>query len=157
MISIEALEIDSDSDAVLDVVRNTFLKCVAPSYSEEGNREFLKFIGKDEFLKRQKNTHFTLVAKEEKRIVGVIEYRKYDHICLFFVIPEMQRRGIGKILMSGLLKKIRSESPEQSSVSVNSSPNAVDGYKVFGFVTTGPLKEINGIKFVPMEMNIQRM
>lgn len=82
--------------------------------------------------------------------------RDYCHVSLLFVDPIHQRNGIGLMLVNAALRLIKIHAPEVREVTVNSSPNAVDAYKRFGFRVTGDLQFKNGIAFVPMTFSLEK-
>jgi GNAT superfamily N-acetyltransferase len=139
---------------VADMVVRTFMHDVAPAYGQEGVREFLKYAQINAFELRFQNNHFVLVAESEGQLVGMIEMRNHDHVSLFFVDPQHQRQGIGRELFQRAVDLCRAARPGILHITVNSSPNAVKAYEDFGFHATSAMKEINGIKFVPMEVEI---
>ena len=136
--------------AVADLVVRTFVHDVAPAYVQQGVQEFLKYAQVDAFEERFQKKHFVLVAETEGKIVGMIEMRNHDHVSLFFVDPYHQSKGIGRELFQHALDLCRAARPGSLQITVNSSPNAVKAYEDFGFRAADEMKEINGIKFVPM-------
>lgn len=71
------------------------------------------------------------------RIGGVVLVKKYWNLSNLFVLPTLQRRGIGRQLLETALAGCRDRSPK-GKVMVNSSTVAVEFYKAMGFVQTGP-------------------
>lgn len=136
------------------LIVSVFSEFVAPLYTPEGIEEFSRYIGPDDLRERFLSNHFTLVATTDERIVGVIEVRDENHICLFFVDGDSQNRGIGRTLLEQALAMCRENSPAISTVSVNSSPNSVAVYERLGFVPTGPEQTKNGITSVPMTLTL---
>ena len=113
-------------------------------------REFLGDIEPSLLRERFLSNHFTLVAIQDKRMVGVIMVRDFDHVCLFFVAKDLHRHGIGRGLFDRALKMCKENRPDLEAVSVNSSPNSVEVYRRLGFLPIGPRQTTNGITFVPM-------
>lgn len=141
---------------VSDLVASTFQHDVAPHYSQEGIHEFLSYANPEALKTRLARNHVVLVAYQDESIVGMIELRDYCHVSLLFVDPIRQRNGIGLMLMTEALRLIRIHDSEVHEVTVNSSPNAVEAYKRFGFQVTGDLQVKNGIGFVPMTLSFER-
>lgn len=141
-----------EETAVSNLVATTFQHDVAPHYAQEGIHEFLAYANPSALQDRQSRNHIILVASQNESIVGVLELRDYCHVSLLFVEPSQQRQGVGRLLMNEALRSIRAHHPETKEVTVNSSPNAVEAYKRFGFQTTGELQVKNGIGFVPMAL-----
>jgi predicted GNAT family N-acyltransferase len=61
----------------------------------------------------------------------------------------MQGQGIGKRLLSALLN-----TTDSTEISLRSSVNAVGFYKSYGFEVTGNEADFNGIRFVPMSLQL---
>lgn len=143
-----------EEQRVLDLVRQVFDSNVAPAYSRQGNEEFYKYLKLEDFLQRIQTNHQIFVAKDSmSQVVGVIEIRNSCHISLLFVRDDLQRSGIGRALVEQAIAVAKSAGV--GSMTVNSSPNAVSGYESFGFRKTAEEQIINGIKFIPMTMNVE--
>ena len=86
-------------------------------------------------------------AFDGEKLAGVIATRNQGtHITLFFVDKTYHRQGIGKHLFE-LVKADNST----GTITVNSSPYAVEIYKRLGFTPTGPEEISDGIRFTHME------
>ena len=87
-------------------------------------------------------------AFENNVLKGIIATnRKKKHISLFFVDKGSQGKGIGKKLMSVIMKD-----NENSYITVNSSRYGVLIYEKLGFVKMEEEKEQDGLKFTPMKL-----
>jgi ribosomal protein S18 acetylase RimI-like enzyme len=95
------------------------------------------------------------VAETQGRMVGAIEVRNWDHISLFFVDGELQRKGIGRELWRRALQACLASRPDGDRITVHSSPNAVEAYRRLGFRVEGAEQTVNGIRFVPMAFAFQ--
>jgi ribosomal protein S18 acetylase RimI-like enzyme len=155
MIKIEFMR-PGEERAVSDLVTSTFQHDVAPLYAQEGIHEFLSYADPGALRTRLSRNHVVLVASQDKSIVGMIELRDYCHVSMLFVDPMHQRQGVGLLLVNEALRLIKEHNPEVGEVTVNSSPNAVEAYKRFGFQITGELQVKNGIGFVPMTLSLER-
>jgi len=76
------------------------------------------------------------VALEGGAIVGIAVVKPPSHIYHLFVRSDRQRSGIGRRLMNEALWFI-SDRSGRATVTVNSSLNAVDAYRKFGFRNAG--------------------
>ena len=141
--------------AVIDLIQSVFMHDVAPSFSDLGIQEFLRYADKDKMLERQEANHFSLVASANGTIIGIIEIRNCTHISLLFVDSRYQRMGIGKALFQHALHICMTNKPDVIAMSVNASPNAVSAYKHFGFIPTDKEINSNGIRFTPMRKSIK--
>jgi GNAT superfamily N-acetyltransferase len=140
--------------AVSRLVEQVFGHDVAHLYAEEGVREFLAYATADKIVDRSARDHHVLVAVAGDTLISMIEIRHADHVSMFYVDPAYQRQGVGRKLLACGLAFCREQRPDLHTVTVNSSPNAVDAYQRFGFRATGPLQVKNGIGFVPMVLDL---
>ena len=79
------------------------------------------------------------------KIVGMLAGRK-DHINLLFVSGEHHRKGIARKLLNTMIDYYK-----PSTITVNSSPYALEAYKRLGFREICEEKIENGIRFTPMK------
>jgi GNAT superfamily N-acetyltransferase len=135
-----------------DFVARVFNDFIASSFSQEGVRGLLSYVLPDLLRNRRAANHFVLAAELRGRIVGLIEVRNCDHISLFFVEGELQRKGIGKHLWHEALERCRVNRPDLTHITVHSSPNAVEAYSRLGFEPEGPEQTVKGIRFVSMAL-----
>lgn len=131
-----------------ELVKRVFDASISKDYDENGREEFFKFVNSDEKLNSLDIWGYYI----EDRLIGVIGTRdEISHISLFFVDTEFQRHSFGKKLLQTIVEASKSE-----LISVNSAPSAVNAYKYMGFVATDSVIESNGIKYVPMELKVNR-
>lgn len=148
---IEELKLDN-LEETLKVVEITFMKFVAPDYTEEGIRNFLKFINYDSIKENLSKNMKMYIAKIDEKIVGVIGYRDNSHINLLFVLDKYHYNGISKSLYNLFVENCKKIGTER--ITVNSSPYAHDIYLKFGFIDDNKMQEVDGIKFYPMHKDI---
>lgn len=141
---------DGEENAISELVTRVFNEFVAPGYDHEGIDTFMDYTEPDAINLRSLLGHnFALTAKAGGVIVGAIEVRGYEHICLLFVDKEYQHRGIaGELIRRAIVKC--SKRPGFDRLSVNSSPFAVPVYTRMGFVQTDKEQLQDGIRYVPM-------
>ena len=127
---------------VIQLIKQTFLECVAPDYDEPGINNFFKFAEDEDLLKQL----VFYAALHNNKIIGILAVDdKLNHICLFFVDKDLQNTGIG----TALFKRFLNESMPEA-VTVNSSPFAVKVYEKLGFTTTGSRQVSDGTAYIPM-------
>lgn len=132
----------SEKADAISLVWEVFLEFEAPDYRENGIQTFQDFIRDEEVI----NGHKFYGAYEKENLVGVIATRHNDtHIALFFVRRDYQRRGIGRKLFETILQYCM-----VNTITVNSSPFAVEAYHKLGFIDTDTELTIQGIRFTPM-------
>ncbi len=150
-ISFRPMKPGEEAGAV-DFVLSVFTEFVAPQFSQEGIAEFKKFICADAFAERLSAGNIILLAESGPKIVGIIEMRENSHIALLFVESLYQCKGIGKELIRRSIEICRNRRPDIKKITVNSSPNAYNAYKKYGFRGIDDEKVKNGIRFIPMAL-----
>jgi GNAT superfamily N-acetyltransferase len=145
--------LEKESSKVFELVKAGFDEFVKPDLTEEGTSEF--FRAAQNFIFDKPNNHFIFVANFENAIIGMIDVRDNNHICLFFVDKKFQKEGVGRKLLEQALSKCISQAPEIRSIDINSSTFAVNAYERLGFVQTQEEQLANGIRFVPMVKTIR--
>jgi GNAT superfamily N-acetyltransferase len=144
-----------DLPNIKKLVNTVFDENVAHLYSAEGIRTFKGHIELEKMRERMRRNYWALIAENrDLELFGTIFLKNRDHINLFFVRTDSERKGIGRALLDKAVKTIKEEDPSVNKITVNSSPNAVDAYSRLGFTVTGEEKVLHGIRFVPMELLI---
>lgn len=143
-----------EEDRVFDLVRSGFDEFVLPDLTEEGAKEF--FRAAREMVYERPDGHFLLTSRSENDIVGMIDVRDNNHICLFFVARAYQRKGIGRGLLEHAIALCMERDPAVTAIDVHSSLFAVQPYQYLGFQQTKPVQTINGIRFVPMIKSLKK-
>ena len=144
----------SEETEVSDLIIRVFNEFIAPSYSQEGINEFLKYAHPDALLFRSQKNHFVLLATVQNRMIGMIEIHDYRHVSMLFVDGSFQRKGISRELLRQALEICRKNEPGLCKVTVHSSPNSIHIYKRLGFLPTNSEQVINGIRFTPMTLEL---
>lgn len=136
--------------AISAFIKEVFDEFVGPDYAAEGKEEFYKYISTESIKNRSAKNHFMLFALDKhKQLIGLLEMRNKDHISLLFVRKDMQRKGIGRKLLSAAIEKVK---PKE--ISVNSGPNSIKAYEKMGFRKCSEEKTVNGIRFTPMSLDV---
>ena len=136
--------------AIQALVHEVFMRDVAPCYGIDGVDEFGRYNALRAYYDRQVNNHDLLVATRDGSIVGMLEMRETRHISLLFVTGALQRKGVGRALLREALEIVAGHNSLPAEVTVNSSPNAVEGYLRMGFELNGSEQVVNGIRYQPM-------
>ncbi len=144
-----------DYESTWKLVQRVYDKFVAPDYSDEGNSKYYSSVTLSFIEKWKREQRISLIAKTDKRVVGIIDLKNNNHLTMFFVDDRYQNQGIGtELLKKAIIKAIENDS-ELSYLEVNSSPFAVKVYEKLGFHKISEEKELFGIKFTEMKMPIQ--
>lgn len=140
--------------AVSELIRKVYDEFVAPNYSADGNRFFYDWIEPHKIRVRQLNGRNMFVAQEGASVIGVMEIRDNNRISLLFVDKDYHGRGIARSLFHVALKQCIQRDSSLSKFYVHASPYSVPVYKKLGFIAVDKMQEQNGLKYLPMEMNI---
>ena len=138
----------NDIEEISDLVKRIYLKYNSKIDTEEGIKNILIFISAENIkLRFFIEGALMLVARDEnKKIIGVIELRNFEHISLFFVDDKYFKLGIGKKLFEKAKNIFGTE-----KYSVNASDYGLEFYKKLGFIQiTDSIKIEKGVHFYPM-------
>lgn len=138
----------NDIEEISDLVKRIYLKYNSKIDTEEGIKNILIFISAENMrLRFFIEGALMLVARDEnKKIIGVIELRNFEHISLFFVDDKYFKLGIGKKLFEEAKNIFGAE-----KYSVNASDYGLEFYKKLGFIQiTDSIKIEKGVHFYPM-------
>lgn len=112
-----------------------------------GAHPLLATLTAESFAQRLLSTQFAhYVVEEDNRLCGMIAIRDGNHVHHLFVHDDTRRRGIARQLWEHALRLHGNR-----AYTVNSSEIAVPVYARFGFISSGPARTANGVRFVPME------
>lgn len=136
---------------VHNLITSVFNEFVGFEYTEEGNKVFNDFIKPENILERHKNGNIILTYEKNGGIIGMIEVRGNNHICLFFVDKKYHNKGIGRKLFNEILLLIEGKT---EYFEVNASPFSEEIDSKLGFKSYGKKTEKNGILFIPMRMEL---
>lgn len=143
-----------DFDEISDLVNRVFDKYIRPGYSKEGCTVFHKFVGPKEILERYNTGEFPLwVGNVDKKIVGTIGLRNWEHICLLFVDEKFHKLGIAKRLFE-IARDAAIAKKQITEMTVHSSPYAIEVYKKLGFMALDEEHEQDGIRYIPMKLHL---
>ena len=120
---------DKDAAEVSNVIAQSFRTLISHSYTKESVEDQIKENSPKKILEKAKKVKY-FVAVEKGKILGFGGYNP-EKIHTFFVLPEMQGKGIG----SKILEKVLSEAKTEGIKSIKcwSTFNAENFYSSFGF------------------------
>ncbi len=127
-----------------------FQEFEAPDYTPQGIEEFRKFISyRSVIAKFEKEELSFWGGYVNRELVGVIATRGLNHICLLFVKKEFHRQGFARRLVQKVVERCAKEC-NTTTITVNSSPYAIEFYHRLGFIDTDIEQNVNGMRFTPM-------
>lgn len=151
--NIQEIQSEEIGEASL-MIKVVFKEFISSDYTKEGISQFNSFVDEGTIKERLAAGSLILVAKEGETIAGLIEIRDGSHIPLFFVRGEFQGKGLGRRLFRKAIKKNAELNPSVELLTVNSSPHAVDIYKSLGFRNSAAVQVKSGIRYFPMQYEI---
>ena len=139
----------------LDLVRKVFDEFESPYYSKEGVSSFYKFIDINNILEQYTNSSLYFYGCfVNDTIVGMIAIKDFIHISLLFVDKQYHKQGIARNLFDHIIEISQEKNPSLKTITVNSSPYAVEVYHKFGFIDVSSEQVVDGIRFTPMELKL---
>ncbi len=147
-----------EAGAVAALARRVFDSCVASGVSNAGRRSFMAYARPVRILERLDRRHRVLVAEMEGRLAGMIEVRDDTHIAMLFVERDAQRHGIARALIAAAFPgegpqhsaATRAAAGADTTITVNATPGSIEAYSHLGFRPTGPERESDGLRVLPM-------
>lgn len=136
---------------ITSLIKSIFDEFVGFEYSDEGTMVFNDFIKPEQIVDRYNKGDILLTYEEDDKTIGIIEVRNNNHICLFFVDKKYHNKGVGKKLFHAILEKVKGKT---GFIEVNASPFSEKIYAKLGFIKLSELKETNGIKYIPMKIDL---
>lgn len=135
-------------------IAKIFNEFVAPEFSDQGIKTFLVTNTEADLRDRLRKGATLILAEENGILVGVIEVVDQTHISRFFVEGSYQKRGVGRGLLERAIRLCLHENPNPLTLTVNSSPNSVAAYESLGFKRTADEQVSDGIRYVPMVLEV---
>lgn len=139
----------SDAPEISRLVSKLASTHVGPTLGVGGVEKLLESMDVESTIKRMAEGYPHWVAVDGDAIVGVAVVQPPSHIHHLFVRADRQRSGIGRLLLNEALQFI-SDNTSAAKITVNSSLNAVDVYRRFGFSSKVDPVEVGGVRFLPM-------
>lgn len=152
-IKIKALE-NENLEEVTKLIESVFIEFEAPDYEKEGVDFFINYISVESLKSKIEKKEISIWgAFSNGGIIGVIAMRPPCAISLLFVDKIHHRKGVARELLNYALKEYNKDF---LTVTVNSSPYAVNIYKKMGFIEVEKEEENLGIRFQPMELRYDK-
>jgi GNAT superfamily N-acetyltransferase len=140
-----------DSAAISDLIRPLAEKYIAREFSPEGAR-YLPASMEPAAIKGYLESGYQYhVAEQDGVIAGAVAVRENKHVYHLFVAEPFQGRGLARRLWHVARDACR-QAGNPGEFTVNSSRFAVEMYRKFGFVETGPPETKSGVTSVPMKL-----
>jgi GNAT superfamily N-acetyltransferase len=139
-----------DSERIATLISELAVTFIVHEFSPEGRGRFMAEHTPTSIEERIRAGFSYHVAEVSCEIVGVVGVRDSSHLYHLFVAEAFQGRGLGRKLWEHA-KTICMEKGSPGAFTVNASRNAVAVYERLGFAVTAPVRDIGGVRFVPMK------
>lgn len=152
MISIRMATVE-DAEKISSLLVDLSEEFIVPEFTSAGREYFLDQLSPENMRERFAGEFRFWLAENGIDLAGVAAIRGNAHLYYLFVAKPYQGRGLAKRLWL----MVRDECMARGNpgpITVNASIYAATAYEQLGFVRTGPIKEINGVLYVPMEYSI---
>jgi len=135
------------------VIQAALTKFILPECSEQGAQRLLGATSPSAILSEIRDGTVYFLAKSNDKIVGVVGLRSNCHLYHLFVLPDVQKGGIGKSLWR-FVHDFAVNELCATCITVNASMNAVKFYRQLGFEPVSEYRIRHGIKDIPMKFTL---
>lgn len=127
---------------------------IGDDYTVEGIKNFYEYIDASKLKRRIEEGSVMIAALDDFKLVGIVEIKDNKHVSLLFVNKDYHDFGIGRKLIDEALDI--GNVNELKSISLNSSPNAMEIYKGIGFKAADKKQTKDGVVYIPMELELPK-
>jgi len=129
-------------------------KYIAAEFSSEARRILLDSMTPNAVEGYLRSGYCYHLAEDQEMLAGVVGMRPGGHLYHLFVSEPYQGRGLARRLWDVSREAALLADP-LPAFTVNSSRLAVDVYRKFGFVETGPPETKDGVTYFPMKYTVK--
>lgn len=138
-----------DVAAISELLIQLAERFIVGSYSEEGRDTLLKSFSPKAIHAYFEQGYRYHVGETDGTIIGVVATKDNGHLYHLFVHETCQGRGYARALWE-VAKADCLARGSPGRFTVNSSLNAQDVYRAFGFEPIDGIRDSGGVKFIPM-------
>jgi len=139
---------ESDAECVIEVIKESFLESVAPSWSDDATAIFLeKDISLGTLSNLVSNGYISLKATKDGTVLGVLLFSSDSKLAHLFVKPSVYKQGVAKLLFRSALNHVKDD---VVYISLTSTEYAVSAYERLGFKKASSAFKYNDCIFQPM-------
>jgi N-acetylglutamate synthase-like GNAT family acetyltransferase len=128
-------------------------KFIAVGFSEAGLASMRDSMKPEAILNYIEIGYRYHVAEIEGKIIGAVATRENTHLYHLFIEESHQGKGYSRELWE-VAKSACISAGNDKYFTVNSSLNAQDVYKSWGFIPISGIRETNGVKDMPMKLEL---
>ena len=136
-----------DLNSVINLIEDVSFSDILPHLNDDGKSEFTNRIIPDVKTTFYDSNFQTVKLVKNNKIVGFVAIRDENYLTHLFIAKSEQGQGFGRLLLENILSKHSGK-----TISLRSSVNAVSFYESCGFNCSGPESQVNGLRFVPMQI-----
>lgn len=144
----------SDRHLISSVIIKSASKDLFTGLSETGIQTFIQSVTPEQIEFCFNNSCQYYIVHQENQAIGVIAIHKNVHIYHLFILPDFQRKGVGKMLWEATLTKSL-RLGNRGTFTVNSSTIAFPFYQKLGFQQNSPAQQQNDVHYIPMEFRLE--
>jgi len=142
----------ADLGSVSSVCIDAFMGAVAPTLENQGINTFQSIASIAGLESRMGANNEMLVYEDNDEVMGFLELKDGRHIAMLFVSPRAQKKGVGKSLILAMLPYVKN-----NIITVSASLTSVQAYLHYGFECVGEASESAGLKYQPMEIELNNL
>ncbi|GHS94603.1 hypothetical protein AGMMS50276_07630 [Synergistales bacterium] len=131
-------------------------ECLKAGYSEDIYKYVVDYASPESVAERR-HASCCFVAKHKGEVVSVLEIVRGHVVSLFFVKKQFHNKGIGKALMNYSVDYFTSMEINVREYRVQASTYAENIYKSLGFEKLSDVQDRDGVKYIPMALQIKRV
>ncbi|MFT6841052.1 MAG: GNAT superfamily N-acetyltransferase [Candidatus Azotimanducaceae bacterium] len=128
-------------------------KFIAVGFSEAGSKSMRDSMKPEAILSYMELGYRYHVAEIAGKIMGAVATRENTHLYHLFIEESHQGKGYARALWE-VAKAACIAAGNDKYFTVNSSLNAQDVYKSWGFTPISGIRETNGVKDMPMKLEL---
>ena len=143
----------NDAPAISQLLIYLSEKFISGTLTDEGKSNLVASMSPEAISSYIDRGYDYKVAEEAGKVVGVVATRDDSHLYHLFVHESLQGTGLARKLWE-LAKSDCVARSGTEIFTVNSSLNAQEVYKSWGFVPLGGVRETGGVKDIPMKLRV---
>ena len=143
----------NDIDGISHLITPLVIKYIVPTCSKEGGQLILNSMEPNCISNYFDAGYEYHVAELNGELIGVVGMKENAHLYHLFVADSQQGKGLSRMLWE-LARDACLANGNKGKFTVNSALNAADVYLKFGFVPVSGIREKQGVKDMPMELNV---
>jgi GNAT superfamily N-acetyltransferase len=140
-----------DSSVISELLISLTKKFIATEFTKAGVDNIIHSMQPDAISNYFDQGYRYHLGEINNRVIGVVGTRDNNHLYHLFVKESEQGKGYSRELWEVAKAECLAQG-NAGSFTVNSSLNAQEVYKSWGFVAIGGIRESGGVKDIPMKL-----